>query len=609
MFMMTKKGKKRLIISSVIITLLIIAGILVYLYMTTDSFKTSAMLFQKYMGKNADNIESIFGLLEEGEYEKTLKENKYESKIQIKANYTEHIGTSSESTQNSINQLKIESEGKTDNSNEYNYQNIKILTDDQQAMNIEYIKENGLYGIRLPELFVQFVSIKEDKLNNLNNDTEINSDDIISSNSDEDNTQTTENSSLKDIITFTEEEKTNLQDKYLGLISKKFSKGSFSKSRNETIQINNESVVANGYVLKMTKEQLNDLYVEILTEMKQDEIILSKVDQIESFVKKYKIDSVEDYEITRENFIDDIDNEIEDIQSNNIGSDEVKIVVYEKNGATIRTKIETNENIIYFDWLKDKNYGELKNEKINTTQVDNKILTINKKDENVTIKYETKEDDDSLKVTFQNEKNIQGNNLKNNITLKYEDESQKAELDIEKSNKIVEKFENQISLEKVDNIKLGDLEENTAKEIFDTFSAGFLEKVNNVFETIKTDDITQMFQSIGLKKKVEKIEGDGITQIERERFNSKFEMLKAEKIKKEDALKTIETIQDNLISIEVPSDTEIKLQLDRNNKNDTAVTKIKQYIENAENDEYNVSIEYDDVGLVKYVILTFPKKD
>lgn len=108
---------------------------------------------------------------------------------------------------------------------------------------------------------------------------------------------------------------------------------------------------------------------------------------------------------------------------------------------------------------------------------------------------------------------------------------------------------------------------------------------------------------------MEKIEGDGITQLEKERFNSKFEMLKAEKIKKEDALKTIETIQDNLISIEVPSDTEIKLQLDRNNKNDTAVTKIKQYIENAENDEYNVSIEYDDVGLVKYVILTFPKKD
>lgn len=223
----------------------------------------------------------------------------------------------------------------------------------------------------------------------------------------------------------------------------------------------------------MTKEQLNDLYIEILTEMKQDEIILSKMNQIESFVKKYKIDSVEDYEISRENFIDDIDNEIEDIQSNNIGSDEVKIVVYEKNGETVRTKIETNENIMYFDWLKDKNYGELKNEKINTTQVDNKILTINKKDENVTIKYETKEDDDSLKVIFQNEKSIQGNNLKNNITLKYEDESQKAELDIEKSNKIVEKFENQISLEKVDNIKLGDLEENTAKEILILFQLDF----------------------------------------------------------------------------------------------------------------------------------------
>ena len=50
-----------------------------------------------------------------------LEENKYTTNTEVTVNYTENVGTDLENTGNVINQLRLEVNGQTDNSKQYNY--------------------------------------------------------------------------------------------------------------------------------------------------------------------------------------------------------------------------------------------------------------------------------------------------------------------------------------------------------------------------------------------------------------------------------------------------------------------------------------------------------
>ena len=50
--MLPRRKRRNLIITSIIILLFIIIGILVFLYITTDAFKSNDTLFVKYLAQN-----------------------------------------------------------------------------------------------------------------------------------------------------------------------------------------------------------------------------------------------------------------------------------------------------------------------------------------------------------------------------------------------------------------------------------------------------------------------------------------------------------------------------------------------------------------------------
>ena len=58
---MPKKRKKAIIISIVVllILLLILGGVCVYLYLTTDAFKSNRTLFEKYLAQNFNVIQNF----------------------------------------------------------------------------------------------------------------------------------------------------------------------------------------------------------------------------------------------------------------------------------------------------------------------------------------------------------------------------------------------------------------------------------------------------------------------------------------------------------------------------------------------------------------------
>ena len=64
-------------------------------------------------------------------------------------------------------------------------------------------------------------------------------------------------------IKFTEDEIKQLSEKYSEIINKKVSKEKFEKNSKQVITINEKNITTNAYILKLTNEELNNLYVDL----------------------------------------------------------------------------------------------------------------------------------------------------------------------------------------------------------------------------------------------------------------------------------------------------------------------------------------------------------
>lgn len=604
--MMPRKKKKAIIIVSIIILCIIISISFILLYLNTDMFKSNAMLFNKYMGQNAENIEEVYKAITADEYEEKLKENKYTNETEAKVNYTENVGTSSESTENYINQLRLKITGQTDLKNGYNYQNINLLNNNENAMQIEYIQKDNTYGIRFSDLFNQYIMVEntnlkelfknldysEEELNNINDKIEIDN--------------------LNNVCEFSTEEKENLKTKYLSIIGSGFSKENFEKKSNETIKINDRDVKANIYILKMTKEQLNDIYIKVLEELKQDEIVLNKLDALQEMANLYKsVDSSVNTDF-KEKFIEKVDDTIEEINSKNIGEDEIDIEVYESNKVTIRTSIITPEYSLNFDYLPEekKNYVQINYENKSTEDANKKTITLVKEENKKSMNYESTLGEDVKTISLQENKEVQGNDCDKNTVIKYEDSDNRVELDVKQKTKIVNEFNKEVDINEKNSIKLNDLEKEKLQEVSNRISEGISGKTEELFEKIKIEDINKVLKTIGILQESKNIEENGVTETEKNRFNSQFELLNKEGAEKEDVLKTIDIIRNNLVGIEVVSNDILKLELSKNSYDEKVTDVILKYIEKMENKEYNISIEYDnETGLAKYVVLTIVEQE
>ena len=146
--MMTRKKRRVILIVIIVVILLILATTFVVLYLNTDMFKSSKTLFAKYMGENADNLKALENIISKTEYDMQLETNPYNETIEAKVNYTQNIGTTEENTNNGINQLKVTIEGQTDNNNQYDYRAIKLLKNDEQVSQAEYLHSGSNYGIK-----------------------------------------------------------------------------------------------------------------------------------------------------------------------------------------------------------------------------------------------------------------------------------------------------------------------------------------------------------------------------------------------------------------------------------------------------------------------------
>lgn len=622
--MMPRKKRIALAIAipSIIVIIIIITGIL--LYLNTDMFKSNKTLFFKYFGKNSENIKEIEEIFESTEYEKNLKNNKYTDDINIKVNYTNNLQTTSEDNSNTINNVKLLIKGEEDKNNKYSYKDFKLEKDkniatntenqsssensnesnnkEQNIMEVEYIKNDNNYGIRFSDLFKQYLLVENNNLKDLFRKIGY---------SEQELENVPDSIEINDItlsdIKFTEDEIKQLSEKYSEIINKKVSKEKFEKNSKQVITINEKNITTNAYILKLTNEELNNLYVDLLESLKQDEIILNKIESIQNKINSININSSESKDL-KESFVEEIDLQIEKINKTNIGNQETKIIVYENSGKTIRTAIQGKDYEINFDYI--------------NTQDEKNIELIVKKDEIETYNIKLKKDKDGIKldiysndetnpikISLEQNKNESDKKISNNINLKYENANSKLEVSAEQEINIVDNFENENTLNDQNSILLNGLEKEQLQAVLNQVSEEVQQKINSISEEVKINDIQEILEALGIINKQQNIEAGGITETEKNRFNSKFEILKGEELDNENVLKVVEAVKDNIINAQVDTNEEIKIEISRNESNQDIEKSLEEYIKKEKDKKYDIKIEYDeDTELVKYIIMTPAKK-
>ncbi len=587
------KRKRRKIILSVAMVLLLLAIVIsfVLLYIYTDMFKSKATLFSKYIGQNIEKLEGWY------EEEPNKEQRKYTTETQIKINYTENVGTPSESKQNPINFLQLKMEGQIDESKPYHDENIYLFNHDKKIAKMEYIQNQNTYGIKFSDLFNQYTLVDKENLPEVLTQIGFTEEEFIHI---PDKTEWKKIST--ELFSFSEEEKEILQEKYVNPIISNMSKENFSYQKNQMIEIEDKKINTNAYMLTLTKEQLNTMYLNMLEKVKQEEIFLTRIDKIQTQLEQYHLEKATDL---KEQFITKIEEKITEITRNNIGQDECKIIVYENNHITVRTKVQSPEYEICLDQLTDdeESYRQIfyqNNQKEKQWQFVSKC----RKGEKSFYGKEIEQGNEKEYGLSINEK-IEENHKINNIHLQYQNNTNKIEANIEQKRMEMEHLE-EIKLDETNSISLDTLEEEQFKAVCNKVREGVENKIKEITtNVIKEEDLMSILEAIGIVQKNEFIQTAGITETERNRFNSRFEILQGEKLSGDDVLALMEAIKENLIEINVISDTELVLTLDRLNKNEEITKQLTSFIQNNKSKNYSAKIQYNkETGLVDSILLT-----
>ena len=605
--------KTRIAMITVVISLLVITiiGILVFLYLETDAFKTNETLFTKYLAQNFEELDNLKN--NSNSTTKSLLENsKYTSKIDGQIEYIENKDTSDENKNSSVNNIKLKINVQKDNQNKYKYYDMAIQNENEKLLGVEYIKTQGTQGIRLNGI-QQFVSTQNEE-NEILKEFNIKTIDKLTSSID-----------IDSIISFSEEEKQTIKNNYMNILKSNISKDKYHKQSKALITVNNKDIQTNAYYISMTLEEYNNLYVKMLQQLEKDEILLAKIDAIEEQLKEYNVE-----ENLKDKIIEKINEKIKNIQDNNIGNDEVKITVYENNGKTVRTSIENGTDKLALDFYNEASM------KITQTKMEDvvkeKTIKIEKQKKdtqiNTMIEYSNSEENqEKYNITLNYEETNQNNNIQKNVELSISNDKNQANLKINDTINIVDEFENEITLNE-DNVNIDELEDEQKSSISEILNENYKTQLSNVQSVANINDYKRMLQNLGIiKNDAVELPSEGeITDTERKRFNSQFEFFASENLTSNNITELLNTATNNLGDIKVvlkdgniedldadklksandsyeykKSISEILLYIKRNSNNEEKSKNLNEYLKDENNNKYTVSIEYDNDGLTSLI--------
>lgn len=599
---MPRKKRIAVKISVALILIIVLIAVLVVLYIKTDMFKSNQTLFSKYTMQLFDNMNVIFDEAYMEQVKEIIDNNKLTSETTATLNYTE-----SGEDLNPINNLQINILGQEEKTSGYNYKDITLSQDEETLFGVEYMEDNQVAGVRLNGIR-QYVSTNiesENEIYNLYN--------FI-------------HTDISELLKISTAEWNALKEKYLPIILEDITNANFSKQSGVALEIDGTQYTANAYSVTITKEQFNNIYIQLLEELEKEESILSKIESIDSEINKYH-DLLQDGKVSdmKQEFIDGIQNEIQTIQNSNIGNDQRTISVYEANGVAISLLIDTEENSIGLDFIQKEGMNFVNlfgNEKIEEGEEENSFdVSIEKNvsttDELINVKYRIVEDGEETTNECNTNTKIEGSNINSNINLTRSVGENILDVQIETVANSVDDFKDKEELiENENNIIIENLNDEQKTTVRSTIEENVANQVNVILQVISLDDINQMLINLKLEEEeLDDLSNEGIvTEVERNRFNSTFELFEGENISKERVEELINLAKEDLGEVRVSNyreeregriPLEYRLVIQRNTDNSKLAKSVIEYIEENYSEEFSIRLEYNDTtGLVNNIYIT-----
>ena len=452
--MRTNKRNVLIIVLIVIAVLAIAGGIFAYLFLATDLFRTGQELFAKYLTQDIEEISQTLSFNKLEEVETRLVENKYKEDITIsyiEDGETDPLGQFSLNTQN-------------DPIDEKYYGIISLESAKNEAnLKLEYMKENDIYALRFTNAVKQFLSIQNGDLKALAQKFGIDTEYIQQI----PDTINFEEVKKAEQLKLTEEEQNVEINKYAELLYNNISKEKYTKTKNTVITVNGQTINTNAYVLKLNEQDLKNILLKVLETIKQDEIILTKIQLLDEIIAEYS--KVELEKTLKDSFVEMIQETIDTTKGETDESSEAKdiiITVYEEKGKTVRFKIEQGLDYITVDTIGEENKKQIDVNIISfeedNTQVSNGISFIKENENKLNIKINSIEGEEQSNREINLSLVEEGNSIKLDIIIYDEDGKTEVIRDI----KIVEEIEFKETLDNTNNIIINDISIEQISEVF-----------------------------------------------------------------------------------------------------------------------------------------------
>lgn len=535
-------NKKPMIIVGAIFALIIIA-LIVYLVLslTTDIFKSTSELFQRYLKESVENIDEIIDLSKEQDYINTLSQRNYTDNVNGSIKYT--------NSQGNVEKFNFTSEGITNNSDNNSYRKINIkYGEDYNILDVDYLQENQTYGLLFSNVVRQFVSANITNIEDFTNTFGI-------------NIEVLQKYNIPEIYNLVIKSKADIEKTCINYASK-LNDNSFSKKQKIQITLNNEETktVKTMYSLKLSKEQVKELYLEILK-------VIGNHDEINK------------------------------INNEKVQFEEMNIFLYVLDNKTIRATVETKNDQIKLDFYENETnikYSNITEQELKTINVDVKrgeqdtSIDYNDSYNNkVNIKYNISEN--TCNINF----NIQNDNVKGIET----DFNQ----NIETSNSTIEGI--QKKFEEQPNINISQLDSNNRNSALN----GLMQRIDTVLLK-ENNQVNSELLNICLQynKELEN-KYQGIKEKRIKDFNNQFLSYSGNDVKKEIIYNLLDLSGRNMEKYEENGEDIFKIYLSEGTKNIKLAEELKSKIEKSDK-QFSLNFGYDSEGKINIVEIRGYKK-
>ena len=602
--MMPRKKRRAILLSVILIILLIIAIVCAILYATTDMFKSNDVLFEKYASQLLDNLDDIFNEDYMAEMEEILNNNKLTSETTTTINYNQNGDTS-----HPINNIQMNISGEEERTTGYNYKDIAVTQNDETVVGAEYIEDGNIAGVRLNGIR-QFVST------NIDNEDE---NEIY-------NLYELIHTDIPGLLGLNADEWNTLKEKYIGIVLNNLTNANFSKQKGMALEINGAQYNANVYSVTVTKEQFNHIYIQILKELEKDETILSKIETIDNKMNEYH-NFIQDGETSniKQDFINQIDNTIQKIQKFNIGNDARTISVFESNGVAISLSIDTEEDFAGLDVInkEDNNFiNIIGNKKVKEGEKENSFnleieKTVATNDETIIIQYNMVEEGEEITNECSVSRKMENSNVNSNIHFNRSVGQNTLEIAVQTLTNIVNDFDQKEELvENENNIMIESLNDEQKENVKNNIAENITNQINTFLQVVPLENMNQMLINLKLmEEELEDLSNEGnVTEIEKNRFNSTFELFEGDGITKERVEELISIAKEDLGDVRITNykeereqkiPLEYKLVIERGKDNSELAENVITYIEENYNEKFSIRLEYDETtGLVNNIYIT-----